>query len=476
MLQRKKLLYGAGTLCLLGLLYCGSKSLHNNSITNATYLSDLAVTNEVSVTSGPSITSGPGVTSASSITEAPTSTTGAATVTPSITSNPVTLAPHVTSGSGTTTPVTTSGPSTTSTSAVITTPVSTSGASVTVIPDSTLVPETSTPNTTSGSAATPSPSASVAPAKTAKPTKAPASTKKPTATVKPTATPKISISWKKKTKTLKAGKSYTFKVQNNNKKIVAANKIKWTVSNKKYATITQKGTLTGKQVGTVTLKATYAKKTISCKIKITPKKIIGIDAGHQQYGNSGLEPIGPGASTKKPKVAGGTRGVATGIAEYQLNLTIAKSLKKELISRGYSVVMTRTTHNVNITNKERAIKINKSGADICVRIHADGGASSARGACGLYPSPRNPYISKLSKKSLKLSSCVLNSYCKATGIKNRGNVQRDDLTGTNWSTVPVIVLELGFMTNPTEDRYMSSTNGQKTMVKGIADGIDLYYK
>ena len=75
----------------------------------------------------------------------------------------------------------------------------------------------------------------------------------------------------------------------------------------------------------------------------------------------------------------------------------------------------------------------------------------------------------------ELSKAIMNTYCKETGINNRGCVQRDDLTGTNWSTVPVTLIELGFMTNPSEDRYMQSATGQKAMAKGLADGIDDYY-
>ena len=292
-----------------------------------------------------------------------------------------------------------------------------------------------------------------------------------------TSTPdsKVVVAWAKKTASLKAGKKYTFQVKAGDVKVESTD-VTWSVSNKKYATITKKGVLKGKQMGTVTVKAKYADSTLTCKVKIKPKKIIGIDAGHQSSGNSGLEPMGPGSSTMKAKVAGGTCGVSSKVPEYQFTLKIAKALKKELVSRGYQVVMTRTKNDVNISNKERAIKINESGADICIRLHGDGGASSAKGASALYPSSRNPYVGKLSKKSLKLSKCIMNTYCKETGINNRGCIQRDDLTGTNWSTVPVTLIELGFMTNPSEDRYMQSESGQKAMVKGLADGIDDYYK
>lgn len=285
---------------------------------------------------------------------------------------------------------------------------------------------------------------------------------------------KVSVVWAKKKQSLKAGKTFVFQIKAQGK-AVSGTKVQWSVSNKRIATIDKKGKLLGRQVGTVTVKAQYLEKTLSCKVKITAKKVIGIDAGHQAAGNSGLEPIGPGASVRKPKVAGGTCGVASRVPEYQFTLKVAKALKKELVKRGYAVVMTRTRNDVNITNKERAVKINESGADICIRLHGDGGAASARGASALYPSVRNPYVGKLSAKSYKLSKSIMQTYCKATGIGNRGCIQRDDLTGTNWSTVPVTLIELGFMTNASEDRYMQSATGQKAMVQGLADGIDGYF-
>ena len=47
---------------------------------------------------------------------------------------------------------------------------------------------------------------------------------------------------------------------------------------------------------------------------------------------------------------------------------------------------------------------------------------------------------------------MLEEYVKATGAKNRGLIYRDDLTGTNWATVPNTLIELGFMSNAEEDK------------------------
>lgn len=202
---------------------------------------------------------------------------------------------------------------------------------------------------------------------------------------------------------------------------------------------------------------------------------IGIDPGHQSRGNFGTEPVGPGSNTKKIKVAGGTRGTTTGIPEYKLTLSVAKYLKKELKARGYKVVMTRSRNDVDISNKERAQKLNKK-CNIAIRLHADGAAASAHGASALYPSENNPYLTKsVCRKSKKLSDALLTQYCKGTDIRKNGLHARDDLTGTNWSSIPVALLEMGFMTNPSDDTYMSKKKNQKKMAKAMADGIDKYY-
>ena len=202
---------------------------------------------------------------------------------------------------------------------------------------------------------------------------------------------------------------------------------------------------------------------------------VAIDAGHQKKGDSRKEPIGPGAKKKKARVASGTQGAATKVPESKLTLNVAKKLEKELKKRGYKVYMVRRKQNVNISNKKRAQRVNKSGASVCIRLHADAAGRQVRGASALYPTKKNPYVKRLSRRSKKLSKAVLKKYCKVTGMKNRGLSGRDDLTGTNWSKVPVTLIEMGFMTNKKEDKKMQKSSFQKKMAKGIADGIDDYF-
>lgn len=204
--------------------------------------------------------------------------------------------------------------------------------------------------------------------------------------------------------------------------------------------------------------------------------VVVIDPGHQRSGDSNKEPNGPGSSVMKARVTGGTSGVATGVSEYVLNLDISLKLKTELENRGYTVYMTRSSHDVNISNKERAEYATSVGADIAVRIHANGASNaSVNGAETLVPSGNNAYVGHLASASNSLGSCIINSYCQATGFKNRGVIASDTMTGINWSSVPVTIIELGFMSNSAEDLAMQDATMQNNMVQGIANGIDVYF-
>ena len=203
--------------------------------------------------------------------------------------------------------------------------------------------------------------------------------------------------------------------------------------------------------------------------------IIGIDPGHQLKEDSNLEPLQPDSNRTKARMSKGAVGVKTGTAECRINLQIGLKLRDMLVESGATVIMTRESNDVSISNVERAQIMNEAGVDIWVRLHCDAASSERQsGAHALIPS--RAYNISIYKESLAIAQSILDAFCKSTGASNGGISALISQTGFNWSERPVMAIEMGYLSNADDDVRLGRDSYQIACATGIYNGIIDYYQ
>ena len=193
-------------------------------------------------------------------------------------------------------------------------------------------------------------------------------------------------------------------------------------------------------------------------------RLIGIDPGHQLKGDSSQEAVSRGSSETKAKVSTGASGYITGRTEESINLEIAFLLRERLEALGAEVVLTRDTSDVNISNQERAMLMNEKGVDACLRIHCNGSDDHAVNGAEMYVKENDP-------ESYSLAELVLSEVCDATGAQRRSVFESNRYTGLNWSDVPSVLVELGFLSNAEEEAKLIDPAYQRLLVDAMASAL-----
>lgn len=178
-------------------------------------------------------------------------------------------------------------------------------------------------------------------------------------------------------------------------------------------------------------------------------KLIVIDAGH-----GGKDPgaISPFTQTKEKDLAFG----------------MAQKLKHKLENIGYKVYMTRDD-DTYVELKNRAEIANNLGANAFLSIHINAnGKQDPKGVEMLYvPDVRD---------NKTFAQILQTEVCKATGAKSIGIIERPNLVVIRETKMPAVLAELGFLTNPGEERLLLDEAYQDKLVQGMYNAITKYVK
>jgi len=174
-----------------------------------------------------------------------------------------------------------------------------------------------------------------------------------------------------------------------------------------------------------------------------------------------------------PGHGGKDRGAsANGLMEKDLNLAVALTIKQEAERRGLSCVLTRT-NDTYLTLKERVDAIAANNASVFVSIHANsnGRVNSVSGM--------EVYYHKQDPSSRMLAQLVHDEIAAATGIAARGARSDTKLYNTGLyvlrnSTVPAILVEMGYVNHGSDAKLLSDTGFQGQTASAIVDAVIRY--
>lgn len=199
--------------------------------------------------------------------------------------------------------------------------------------------------------------------------------------------------------------------------------------------------------------------------------LVAIDPGHPSETSQGAS--GPGGAT-----------------EIQVNWAIAQKLKGLLEAGGYRVVLTKLVEEELVTNRHRAEVGTLHGADVMVRLHCDAG--DHRGTATFYPDRQGERwgVTGPSQAIIGGSGAFARAFHPAViqalgpdwqdlGIKGDSETfvgsRQGALTGSIFSTIPVITVEMAVITQPDDEAFIASPQGQERMASAIFAGLEAYF-
>ncbi|MBU5436420.1 N-acetylmuramoyl-L-alanine amidase family protein [Tissierella sp. MSJ-40] len=204
-------------------------------------------------------------------------------------------------------------------------------------------------------------------------------------------------------------------------------------------------------------------KPVDNKVTISLKKddnvtssdrLIVIDAGH-----GGKDPGAVSPNKNKEK---------------DINLNVSLKLNEKLTSLGYNTLMIRDTDDF-VDLYERARIANDNYADVFISIHSNSNDNkSIDGIQVLYcPAAKSE---KKEEDDHPLAKIMMEEMTKGTGAKNRGIVQRPGLVVLRETKMPAVLLEIGFLTNPDEEKLITNSDYQNKLVDSIIKGVERYFE
>ena len=257
--------------------------------------------------------------------------------------------------------------------------------------------------------------------------------------------------------------------------------ITYTSSDESVATVDEGGVVTALAEGKATITASSSSNPSvynTCQICVVEPGsarmaglIIGVNPGHQRHTIKEKYPLAPGSSETAYGVKEGACGKFTRVPEYETTLQIGLKLARNLTEQGATVVITRTSNDVQLTNIDRAQMLNEAGVDVALQLHCNSVDNQSKQGNSGYIRTTGDWV----EESYAISDCITRSISAVTGAKNLGVKINNNYMSLNWTTTPSVLLEMGYISNKEEDELLASDDYREKLAYAITEGLCEYF-
>lgn len=199
--------------------------------------------------------------------------------------------------------------------------------------------------------------------------------------------------------------------------------------------------------------------------------VIGLDPDGQMVMDVSTEAVSPWGTAQKPKMAERIFGVNSKVPDYEINLNVAKILKRILELEGARVILTKEDEEVNLSNAQRAQILggereeNKVKSHLVLRISCNTAESSEMSGVTA------KLQSNATTRYVNLSNQILERISQRTGLTNVPGQKTGEDTFLNWSRVPAITLEMGYLSNAFDEKILVDLQYQTAIADCIRDAV-----
>ncbi len=194
--------------------------------------------------------------------------------------------------------------------------------------------------------------------------------------------------------------------------------------------------------------------------------VVVIDPGHQMTTSEEEEACASWLSVEKPRCTSGAVGVVTGVTEYDLTLSYAQVMKSYLEQCGATVILTRDTSDIDLSNQERAQIAVDNNADVFIRLHADAANDSMASGIRIYVPDSGSYTSS----SVSQGDAYGALLSESTGLAFDQTRQTYLYTGLNYAnSIPSFQVSLGFLSNSDDEAILVTEDNMLAVAQATSE-------